>query len=174
MGELRALRWRDVDFAGQTVFVRENYVHGQQTTPKSGKVRSVPLIDQAAKALDVASRREHFTQPGDLVFCNELGKHLDDGELRRRFYGALKRAGLGHKRQGNKPMTFRDLRHTFGTLAVKVWELPKVQGYMGHANIATTMIYVHHVPKASDADALTALVDRAGESIGSDPALTAD
>ena len=60
-------------------------------------------------------------------------------------------------------MVFHDLRHTFGTLAVKVWDLPKVQAYMGHANIQTTMIYVHHVPKASDADALTALVSQGTE-----------
>jgi len=68
-------------------------------------------------------------------------------------------AALGHKREAETPMTFHDLRHTFGTLAVKVWDLPKVQGYMGHANISTTMGYVHHVPKTSDANALTALVD---------------
>ncbi len=115
----------------------------------------------ATRALDALSRRELFTEPADLVFCNEIGDHLDDGDLRKRFYAALRRAGLGHRRRGDKPMTFHDLRHTFGTLAVKVWDLPKVQGYMGHANIGTTMIYIHHLPKATDADALTALVDAA-------------
>ena len=55
-------------------------------------------------------------------------------------------------------MRFHDLRHTFGTLAVKVWELPKVQGYMGHADISTTMGYVHHIPKHGDAEQLTRLV----------------
>jgi len=43
----------------------------------------------------------------------------------------------------------------FGTLAVKVWDLRKVQGYMGRADITTTMGYVHHVPKTDDANALT-------------------
>lgn len=160
MGELRALRWQDVDFAGHTIFVRRNYTYSREAEPKSGKVRSVPLIDQAAAALDQLSRREHFAAPGDLVFCTELGTYIDDGDLRQRFYSALRRAGLGRKREGEKPMTFHDLRHTFGTLAVKVWDLPKVQAYMGHANIATTMIYVHHVPKASDADTLSRLVGR--------------
>lgn len=47
MGELRALRWRDIDFANRTVFVRRNLpAHGTETEPKSGKMRSVPLIDQ--------------------------------------------------------------------------------------------------------------------------------
>jgi len=36
-----------------------------------------------------------------------------------------------------------------------------VQSYMGYANISTTMIYAHHVPKHNAADALTRLVDAA-------------
>src|ERR1700691_51885 len=43
MGELRALRWREVDFAGSVMRVRTSFGSGMLTTPKSGKVRSVPL-----------------------------------------------------------------------------------------------------------------------------------
>ena len=42
-GELLALRWCDVDFAGQVVRVRASYAANTLTTPKSGKVRAVPL-----------------------------------------------------------------------------------------------------------------------------------
>lgn len=162
MGELRALRWGDVDFAGRSVFVRQNRVRKELRAPKSGRVRSVPLIDQAAQALDGLSRRAHFVGPADLVFSSETGGYFDDHDLRLRFYGALKRAGLGHKRvkdpQGPPALRFHDLRHTFGTLAVQVWPLVDVQAYMGHANISTTMIYAHHIPKHDAADALTELV----------------
>jgi integrase len=34
LGELLALRWRDVDFAGATVRVRASYTAGHETTPK--------------------------------------------------------------------------------------------------------------------------------------------
>jgi integrase len=166
LGELLALRWGDVDFAGQTIHVRRNYTHSQEGEPKSGKVRSVPLIDQAAAELNDLSKRDDYTQPGDLVFVSDLGGYTNGYDVRQSFYGALKRAGLGHKRTASKPIVFHDLRHTFGTLAVKAWDLPKVQAYMGHANVATTMIYVHHVPKASDADALTALVSDAQSVAG--------
>ncbi|HMJ03251.1 MAG TPA: site-specific integrase [Conexibacter sp.] len=160
MGELRALRWRDVDFANHTLHIRANYTHSQERVPKSGKVRAVPLIDLAAARLDTISRRELFTQPGDLVFCNPLGSYVHEGDLRRRFYAALRVAGLGHKRHETKPIVFHDLRHTFGTLAVKAWDLATVQGYMGHSDIATTMLYVHHVPKTEHADQLGRLVGR--------------
>lgn len=158
LGELRALHWRDVDFSGQNLIVRASFTHGKAGPPKSGKVRSVPLIDQAARALDALSRRPMFTGPDDLVFCTELGEHVSDDQLRDRFYAALTAAGLGDKRRGENPMVFHDLRHTFGTLAVEVWPLHDVQAYMGHADVQTTMIYVHHQPKAAAADKLSQLV----------------
>jgi len=163
LGELRALRWRDVDFAKQTVFVRGSFTYNQLGPPKSGLVRSVPLIDQAAKALDDLSRRDAFTSPDDLVFCTDLGGTISGDKLRERFYKALDRVGLGDRRSGEDPMVFHDLRHTFGTLAVEVWPLHDVQAYMGHADIQTTMIYVHHQPKATAAGQLSALVSRAIE-----------
>ena len=174
MGELRALRWSDVDFPRQTVFVRWNFTAGARGRAKSGKVRSVPLIDQAARALDRLSRREHFTEADDLVFCSTVRGVLDDGDMRRAFYAALEGAGLGGKRVGEDPFVFHDLRHTFGTLAVQAWPLHDVQGYMGHADIQTTMLYVHHQPKTAAAAELTRLVDAAtaGESVSRDMSRT--
>jgi integrase len=48
---LLALRWRDVDFAGSVVRVRVSYAAGQLTTPKSGKMRSIPMAPDVADAL---------------------------------------------------------------------------------------------------------------------------
>jgi integrase len=92
-----------------------------------------------------------FSGPDDLVFADEVGQHLDDTKLRRRFYDALKRAGL-------KQLRLHDLRHTFGTLAVQVFPLSDVKAYMGHADIATTMIYVHHLPQIDAAERLSRVV----------------
>jgi integrase len=116
------------------------------------------LIDQAARALDGPSRREYFTAPGDLVFATLTGGHCDDSTMRRKFKRAVKAAGLAHKLTESPPLRFHDLRHTFGTIAVQVWPLVDVKAYMGHADIATTMIYAHHVPKRNAADALTRFV----------------
>ena len=60
-------------------------------------------------------------------------------------------------------MRLHDLRHTFGTLAVQAFPLSDVKAYMGHADIATTMIYVHHVPQHDAADRLGRLVERADD-----------
>jgi len=52
-------------------------------------------------------------------------------------------------------MRIHDLRRTFGTLGVQVMPLTDVKAYMGHRDIQTTMIYVHHVPRHDVADKLT-------------------
>jgi len=148
LGELRSLRWRDLDFAKRLIHVRHSYVMRNEDAPKSGRVRSVPMIDQVAVALDQLSRRNGWTGEEDLVFVNPSGEHIEDSALRRRFYAALKAAGLKHIR-------FHDLRHSFGTLAVQVFPLTDVKAYMGHADIATTMIYVHHVPQVDAAEKLS-------------------
>jgi integrase len=159
LGELRALRWVDVDFGGRKIHVRRNLpTRGRECEPKSGKVRSVPLIDQSARVLDALSRREHFTNDADRVFCNTTGGAIGDDDARNSFYAALDRAKLGHLRKKHDPIVFHDLRHTFGTLAVQAFPISDVQAMMGHADIQTTMIYVHHVPRHDDADRLSALI----------------
>jgi integrase len=143
-GELLALRWRHVDFANRILHVRRNLAAGttEEDTPKSHRVRTVPLSDQALVALDVLSRREHFTGADDLVFGTEVGRHLSDDIVRDGFYAALDAADLGHLRAKTHPIVWRDLRHTFGTTcAAKGIDLRRIQAWMGHADIQTTMRY---------------------------------
>lgn len=143
-GELLALRWRDVDFAGSTVRVRASYAAGALTSPKSGKVRSVPLAPEVAKALAKLAKRERFTSEDDLVFVGETGSYLDGSALRRRYKHALTEAAL-------RPLRFHDLRHTFGTRMIAKADIRRVQEWMGHADIQTTMRYLHYAPREEDA-----------------------
>ena len=149
-GELLALRWRDVDFAGQRVHVRRAWSQAARTekAPKSGKVRSVPLVEELIAPLDRLSRREHFTGDDDLVFVNAVGEHVNGWALRRRYAAALEAAEL-------RPIRFHDLRHCFGSVAVRAFPLSDVQAMLGHAHITTTMRYVHHRPGADDAAKLS-------------------
>src|SRR4051812_1427577 len=158
-GELLALRWRHVDFANRIVHVRRNLPAGtsEEDTPKSHRVRSVPLSDQAMVALDGLSRREHFTGDDDLVFCTAVGGHLSDDVVRNAFHAALDAAGLGRLRAKQDPIVMHDLRHSFGTTcAAKGIDLRRIQAWMGHANIQTTQRYLHYVPQHDDAARLTA------------------
>ncbi len=144
MGELLALRWRDVDFAGSVIRVRASYYAGALTTPKSGKVRAVPMAPDVASALAHLGRREDWVGDDDLVFAGEAGGHLDGSALRRRYKAALTASAL-------RPLRFHDLRHTFGTRMIAKADVRRVQEWMGHADIQTTMKYLHYSPRPEDA-----------------------
>jgi integrase len=143
-GELIALRWRDVDFGGATIRVRGSYSGGQMTTPKSGRVRAVPMAPEVAEAIARLSSRDHFTSDDDPVFASPTGTYLDASALRRRYVAALDRAGL-------RRLRFHDLRHTFGTRMIAKADIRRVQEWMGHADIQTTMKYLHYAPREEDA-----------------------
>jgi integrase len=143
-GELLALRWRDVDFPGQVIRVRASYAEGVLTTPKSGKLRSVPMAPDVATALAALGQRQQWTGDDDLVFVGTAGTFLDGRALRRRYITAIKRAGL-------RPLRFHDLRHTFGTRMIGKADIRRVQEWMGHADVQTTMKYLHYVPREEDA-----------------------
>jgi integrase len=160
LGELLALQWRDVDFAGESVRVRRSYnVHGGVGTPKSGKVRSVPMVPDVARTLAALANRDQFSHEEDLVFRGDFGTFQDASTLRERYKAALKRAEL-------RPLRFHDLRHTFGTLAVRRAEVPAVQAWMGHSDIQTTMRYVHHRDRGGEAKLLAEAfaIERPSES----------
>ena len=79
------------------------------------------------------------------------GRPLDRSRLLKRFKAALRRAGVRRVR-------FHDLRHTFGTrMAAAGVPMRTLQGWMGHRDFKTTLIYADYLPGAQEAD----LVDRA-------------
>jgi integrase len=147
MGELRALRWRDVDFPRSVIRVRASYAADELSVPKSGKVRSVPMVDEAAQLLARLSERDSFVGDDDLVFAEDDGTWLNDDRLRRRYETAMKTAGL-------RRLRFHDLRHTFGSLAITRADIVEVQAWMGHADIQTTMRYLHYRDRGQAAERL--------------------
>jgi integrase len=149
MGELLALRWGEVDFAADTIRVVRSFTLGGESSPKSGRGRSVPMVGDVARALARLGQRERFTGDYDLVFAGVVGGHLDSNLVRSTYNDALERAGL-------RRLRFHDLRHTFGTRAVeKAESILELKEWMGHANVQTTMRYLHYKSKADAARRLS-------------------
>ncbi|MCB0859998.1 MAG: site-specific integrase [Solirubrobacterales bacterium] len=147
-GELRALRWRHVDLEGQRVTVEAAISDGEVSTTKSRRIRTVPLTNTACRHLKGVASRSHFLEPEDLVFCGGAGGILDESALRRRFRRVQEKAGLRVRR-------FHDLRHTFGSVAVRRFDPVTVQSLMGHSSLSTTERYLHSRPRADDAAKLS-------------------
>jgi integrase len=140
LGELLALRWRDVDFTNSAVHVRQSFTNGRVDTPKSGQERVVPMADEVAGALAKLGKREDYTADDDLVFCGAKGGHLAGHKLRDRYKATLKKAGL-------RELRFHDLRHTFGTHAIRAADSREVMEWMGHQDLATTQRYLQFKPR---------------------------
>jgi integrase len=149
LGELLALRWSDVDFAGARITVARAMSAGEEaSTTKSRRFRVVPLTDQAAAELERISQREHFIAREDFVFCRADGGPLDRTTVRKRFQRAQQVTGIRVRR-------FHDLRHTFGSLAIRSLDSVTVQAMMGRSRLATTERYLHAKPRADDAARLS-------------------
>lgn len=155
MGELIALRWGDVDFSGEALRVYHSYSLGTLTAPKSGLTRTVPMAEQVQELLQ-AHRRTVPHDRGELVFPGERAEYLDGAALRRRYKKALEKAEL-------RRLRFHDLRHTFGSIAIDQATIVQVQAWMGHADVETTMKYMHHRSRAGDARLLSVAFQSARE-----------
>ena len=145
IGELLALRWANLNLSNSMMRVRFSDWQGIVGTPKSGKVRDVPLNTRAHQAL---LDTRHV---GELVFCH------DDGQAytyRQANYG-LEMVCRGTKLQGTQ---WHTLRHTFAShLAMRGVSLRAIQELLGHSSQAMTERYAHLSPHVAR-DAVMALI----------------
>jgi integrase len=181
LGEIRELRWRDVDWSKRMIYVRAGASAGKRASTKGGRVRSVPLVDELARRLEDLSRRDHWTAADDYVFATDRCARIPDKDLRGAFYDALSRAGFNHMRadvdkhgESQKPIVFHDLRHSYCSWAVDVWAIPDVKEFAGHRDISTTTKYVHRTAKASHASMADEALSRMLGAADAAPSVSAE
>jgi integrase len=158
-GEIRALRWKDIDFRARTLTVRLNRCHGVVSSPKSGNERMIPLADVLFENLWPDRKRD----PNECVALTRKNKPWGQHGLLQAFKRASARAGLEGWR-------FHDLRHFFVTSLFRCGApAPAVQALAGHADLSTTQRYAH----TTRAD-LRAAMDRLGVTVGQQPVAAKD
>jgi integrase len=171
LGELRGLRWRDVDFEGSALSIQQTLsqveaglVFAPTKTHRSRRRVSIP-----ASMVEVL-RRHRAEQTGqrlkagpawqetDLVFADALGSPASEKRLRAAFEAAIKAADVPRIR-------IHDLRHTMATLMLSQGEHPKVVSErLGHATVGITLdTYSHVLPglQAAAAERLATTLDAA-------------
>jgi integrase len=135
-GELKGLQWSSIDWENRMLAVRHSRCDYKKelVPPKNNKERHIPLDTDVFEMLH---RRKKTT---GYVFLDTDGQPFDNKRLTRRLAKARKSAGL-------RQFGWHTLRHTFGSqLAAKGAPLAAIKDLMGHANVATTMRYVHLAP----------------------------
>lgn len=113
---------------------------------KGSKARTVPLWWDQGTLDDLRSWKAEQAKRGALLaVCAQsvdaFGHRLDRRTIRRVFRRVVRVL------PGREDATTHDGRHTFVSLAIAAGcSLPEVQRAAGHANVATTSIYLHCVP----------------------------
>src|SRR5258708_37665411 len=147
VSEILGLRWRDIDWDGLRLAVRQAYVYGKQGDVKTqASHRWMPLDRSLAEKLrQHKARLAPLAKSDDWVFANpETGRPYWPGRIQENWLvPAAKKAGLGR-------IGWHTFRHSHSTLlhALGV-DLKVQQELLRHADIRTTMnIYTHAVPAA--------------------------
>jgi site-specific recombinase XerD len=132
-GEVIALTWSDIDLERGELLVR----HGKGDKSRRVPVEDVDLLARLRAARPVGTE----TKP---VFINGAGKAWTTSSFYRVFHRVLRKAELY-----GKGITPHSLRHTFGSvLCARGVPVPYVKDLLGHADIGSTMVYVHSTPAA--------------------------
>lgn len=132
-GEVRGLRWKDVDLERGLLVVRRSRCRGVEAPPKSGHERVVPLHPKLANVLTRVDPRA----PNVYVSGPKAGEPWGEHALYHAFKGACRRLALSGFR-------FHDLRHAFVTELFRGGApAPVVQRLAGHADLTTTQRYAH-------------------------------
>ena len=157
IGELLALRWRNVDFERRIIRVREAVYEGHNSTPKTqGGIRDVPMGLALERALCLQAGRTR-TSDDSLVFPSHNGTHQRPGNLHKRcLLPACAKAELPR-------VSWHDFRRTHATLLSDMGEpLKTAQAQLGHASLSTTAeIYAQAVPASQ-----RAAVERLEKAVG--------
>jgi integrase len=164
LGELQALRWRDVDLERRRLVVSRTFEGMKDGEPvftsssaRKNHARTIWLADKAIEALErwQADQEAQKRKAGDawreygLVFTSRVGTPLDTYHVsQRHFPRLLERAHLDR-------MRFHDLRHSAGTIWLSQGVPVKVVSEMlGHADVATTLRVYAHVIEGSQQQAV--------------------
>ena len=163
-GECLGLSWRQVDFESGTLTIDQQLQHEKKKggiyyiakSTKSGRVRTIqppPIAfeylraERARQAQNRLAAGALWSNPDNLVFTNELGRHI----CTTTFYKSFKRIAASIGRPDARP---HDLRHTAATVAIASGATIKsVQDLLGHSTPGFTMAQYVHTSDAMRKDA---------------------
>jgi integrase len=134
MGELLGLRWEDIDFERRQLSVRRSIVRGVTASPKSNRVRFIPIADDLFDALAELRPKSGY------VFQQANGEPMTRGMAWRAIQSACKRSGT-------RLVGLHVLRHSFASqLASAGVSIQVIQTLLGHSDMKMTLRYSHLMP----------------------------
>lgn len=142
VGEVLALRWRDVQLARKRIHVRNTVVRlankkqsfVQDSVKSESSRRTIPLTPEAISILE----QQYARRTGEWVFTNDDGERLSYEALRYQTRKACDEAGIEFRGE-------HVFRHTFATNCYhKGIDVKILSRLLGHADVNITYnLYIH-------------------------------
>lgn len=158
-GEVRALRWQDIELQNQWLHVagtlqdaKGRYWLGPPKSKSAYRMVALPSVAATAlrahygmqyqEKLSLAATGARWRNDWDLVFTTVQGKPLSKTTLRINFHRLVARANLP------AGLRFHDLRHTCASLLFSQGVSARtVADLLGHSEVSTTLdLYTHVIP----------------------------
>ncbi|MFW5800114.1 MAG: tyrosine-type recombinase/integrase [Spirochaetota bacterium] len=138
LSETTNLKWKHIDLMVSKIMVREGKGAKDRTLPVGETIIDM-LQDWRERQVEELQKRGINKKP-EYVFTTLKGGQVSGRYVRK----MVKR--YANKAEINKDISPHTLRHTFATDYYRdTNNIRKVQKYLGHADISTTMIYTHIV-----------------------------
>jgi integrase len=172
IGEILALKWRNIDFGEGTLKVLETVQRVKNlkrkdendtktviefNSPKtSSSIRVVPIPSAILSKLQLHKERQteekslagSLYTDNDLVFATALGTVTEPRNVERIFYKLIKQSNLRH-------FNFHLMRHTFTTrLVEKNINFSVLQELLGHSKKGSVTFHYTHAPMSAKKEAI--------------------
>lgn len=147
-GELRGLRWSDVDLDENVIRVARSWddVDGPIEPKSRAGLRTVPIAG-VLRGLLVEHRLRRGGHGDELVFGSGTDRPFEPSTVRRRALTAWKHAELA-------PIGLHECRHTFASLMIAAGCNAKaLSTYLGHSSIQITFDRYGHLMPGNEAQA---------------------
>lgn len=143
MGEVRGLRWEDVDLVAKRANIHTSFVEvdGEREQAKHGSNRVVPVPDTVIEALTDWKGQSKATGSHDWIFWDE--RHPDvpmfGDDIRDGFYMGLE--GIGILDRKERRIVFHSLRHWYNTQLRGSIPEAALRRFTGHQSEEMTDLY---------------------------------
>jgi len=165
-GEMLGLRWSDIDFTNNLIYIRQQVnfldgtIHINDVKTEAGR-RTLPLIPEIKQELlDTAAQKgleiplfdpEGLLSSHNLIMVTSKNTPIGPNNFRRSFHEHIAQAGLPR-------ITVHTMRHTAATLLKNIGVPVKdAQLILGHADISTTLAVYQHGDEKAQKTALAAV-----------------
>jgi len=149
LGEIRNLRWQDVDWHSGQLSIRDSKNGEGRVVPLDGAVLALLKIRRGQMPEGLSACKDEPPEAQEFIFERAATWGRDGsrcpgggrlGSIKRAFKTACKRARL-------KDLRFHDLRHTYASRFIQSGgSLYALQKLLGHKSIAMTQRYAHLSP----------------------------